>query len=124
MRILLLSLALVAFGSGAGAQQLAEVGVIAHVRVPDFLNVQVAETSETLLRDGKQVRRVTLHVTANRQWSLTVVRTCASSCHNVEVSASAFSGSRGKTSVVVEYRWERGEPAPALEEFHYALAGT
>ena len=124
MRILLLSLGLVAFGSSAGAQQLAEVAVIARVRVPDFLNVQVAGISETGLRDGKQVRRVTLYVTANRQWSLSVVRMCASSCSNVEVSATAFSGSRGKTSVVVEYRWERGEPAPALNEFHYALAGT
>jgi hypothetical protein len=123
MRILLLSLGLAAFASSASAQT-AEVTVIARVRIPDFLNVQVGEVTENILENGQHARRVTLHVNANRAWTLTVIRTCTSNCSRAEFFVSASGGTRGQYVVVVEYKWDRMEAAPAVNEFQYVLAAT
>jgi hypothetical protein len=122
MRILLLSLGLLAFGSSARAQQLAEVTVIARVRIPDYLTATVSEVSESIIEAGKRVRRVTLRVNANRAWTLSVVRTCIRDCSEAEFTVSAPAGPRGQTEVVVEYRWNRTEAAPSKDDFQYVLA--
>jgi hypothetical protein len=124
MRILLLSLGLAAFGSSAPAQQSAEVTVIAQVRIPDFLNVQVGAVTESTLEDGQHLRRVTLHVTANRSWTLTVNRTQASNGSDAKVKLSKSEGKRGQHTVVVEFRWNANERGPAPNEFQYVLGGT
>jgi hypothetical protein len=123
MRILLLSLGLVAFGSSARAQ-FAEVTVIARVRVPDFLTMTVSEESEAISEDGERVRRVTLRVNANRAWTLSIFRTCVSNCSNAEFTVSAASGKRGQHVVVVEFRTDPNEPAHLPNEFQYILAAT
>ena len=125
MRLLWVVFAVLVFGADAEAQQLAEVRTVAHVRVPDFLILQTGETTEQTLADGKQLRRVTLYVTANRAWNLEVARTCSSGCSSAKYSVSGAAGNRGNAQqVIVEYVWERGAQPPATNEFEYLLVGA
>jgi hypothetical protein len=125
MRLCLVVCAVLLFGAEAEAQQLAEVRTVAHVRIPDFLILETGSVIEQTLPDGKQVRRVTLLVTANRAWTLEVARSCGSSCSDAEYSVSGVTGKAGSAQkVVVEYVWSRGEQPPSINEFEYLLVGA
>jgi hypothetical protein len=125
MRIVLLTVGLLAFGSAAQAQQVAQVTTVASVRVPDFLVVKPGTVSERTLENGKHQRRVTLYVTANRAWTLSIARACESNCTEAQYRVSAPAGKAGTAlPVVVEFTWDSDEPAPPTGEFHYLLLGT
>ena len=125
MRFWLMFFAVLVFGSTAEAQQLAEVRTVAHVRVPDFLILKTGDVSEQTLADGKQVRRVTLYVTANRAWTLAVARSCTSDCTEAAYKVSTSEGRSGNAQqVVVEYVWDGRHRAPASDEFQYLLVGA
>lgn len=125
MRLWLVFFAVLLFGSTAEAQQLAEVRTVAHVRVPDFLILNTGDVSEQTLPDGKQVRRVTLYVTANRAWTLAVARLCTSDCTEAAYKVSSSEGKAGNAQqIVVEYVWDSGRRAPASDEFQYLLVGA
>lgn len=125
MRMLLILVGLLAFGGIAEAQQLAQVNTVARVRIPDFLILKTGEVSEQTLADGSRVRRVTLYVTANREWNLAVARNCGSNCSEAAYTVSKSAGkSCNEQAVVVEYVWTRDKAAPASNEFEYLLVGA
>lgn len=125
MRLWLVVAAVFLFGAEAQAQQLAEVRTVARVRVPDFLILETGEVTEQTLADGKQVRRVTLLVTANRAWTLEVARSCSTTCSAAGYTVKGVTGKTGNAQqVVVEYVWNRDAAPPASDEFHYLLVGA
>ena len=125
MRLWLMVVAVFLFGAEAQAQQLAEVRTVARVRVPDFLILQTGEVTEQTLADGKQVRRVTLLVTANRAWTLEVARSCSTACSEAGYTVKGVTGKTGNAQqVVVEYVWNRDAAPPSSDEFHYLLVGA
>lgn len=125
MRFWLFSIPLLLAASPLASQELASVETSAHVRIPDFLSVKAHTVTEVQRADGTRVRRVTLSVTANRQWMLQVVRTCNEDCSDVELRISSPNGKPGRDQQVeVEFVWGAGQRAPSHREFEYLLTGT
>lgn len=124
MRFWMSAIPLLLAASPLASQTLASVETSAHVTIPEFLSVKGGSVTEAELADGTRVRRVTLSVTANRKWTLQVVRTCNEDCGDVDYRISSRSGKSGTDQKVeVEFVWGAGQRAPTLEEFEYLLSG-
>ena len=109
MRNLILFFCFAALAAPAQAQTLARVEVSATVRVPDFLSMRVAETAEP----GPNVRNVTVYVTANRGWQLSVTNACAGCTVRMEsldaYGSTLLGGDNGNDiPVTIEYEWPEG----------------
>ncbi|MGQ0813260.1 MAG: hypothetical protein ACT4O1_02210 [Gemmatimonadota bacterium] len=111
----------------AHAQQLARAEVTAHIRIPDFLSMRVGDSTDL----SKSSRRVTVYVTANRVWQLSVAPTCGTSCSalrwrvlsaGVTSTATRVVGRNGNDiPVVIEYEWAEGTTPPSPSELEYLL---
>jgi hypothetical protein len=125
MRFWLVSIPLLLAASPLASQELASVETSAYVRIPDFLSVKPGDVTEAQLADGMRVRRVTLRVTANRRWTLQVVRACNEDCSDVDYRISSPNGKPGTDQQVeVEFVWGANQRAPTLTEFEYLLTGS
>lgn len=118
MRNLLFALFFAFTATSASAQTLARVQVMAHLRIPDFLTLRVGEATTT----GDNARRVTVYVSANRIWQLSVAKTCGSTCGSLRwriltgMERSSSSGIVGRNGndipVTIEYEWDASSPPP------------
>ncbi|HEY0673922.1 MAG TPA: hypothetical protein VGD27_16715 [Longimicrobiales bacterium] len=124
MRIWLLLVAWLLLASPIAAQELARVETTARVRIPPYMILESGETSADTLIDGHYLRTVTLHVSANRSWSLQVQRHCSDSCEGITYRVSRPTGrvAHGE-AIVVEYVWRSEGRGPRAGEFSYLLIG-
>jgi hypothetical protein len=106
-------LILVIAAAPSQAQQLATVRVEARVQIPDFLSVKQGETKDVVREDGTRIRRITLYVTANRSWNLSVVRSGS-------VVDVATGNSGNAQAVTVELAWKDDAP-PDPNALNYFL---
>ena len=67
---------------------------------------------------GSHARRVTVYVTANRAWQLTVVNACASCAVRME-SPEGRGGN--DIPVTIEYEWPEGSAPPEPAHIQYVL---
>lgn len=129
MRKLLFVVLFSLLASPAYGQQLASVMVTAHVRIPDFMNLRVGETTTV----SATSRRVTVYVNANRLWQLSAEQRCTKDCAplrwrvvsgdaNPGLEAARVVGGNGNDiPVVLEYEWNEGAPPPDPADLHYML---
>jgi len=113
-KVLLLLSCLAGITAPAHAQTLAHAEVTAIVRVPDFLSVRVGETTTI----GSHARRVTVYVTANRRWQLSVAHACGTCVMRIQ-DGEGRGGN--ETPVTIEYEWPEGTAPPDPAQIHYLL---
>lgn len=129
MRKLLFVMLFSLVAAPAYGQQLASVMVTAHVRIPDFLNLRVGQTTTV----SSSSRRVTVYVNANRVWQLSATQHCTEDCtpvrwrvvsggQNSSVESVRVVGGNGNDiPVVLEYEWSEGAPPPNPADLQYML---
>jgi hypothetical protein len=113
-KVLLLTFCIAGFTAPAQAQTLARAEVRATVRIPDFMSLRIGETTAI----ASHARRVTVYVTANRAWQLSVANACESCTVRIE-------GGQGRNGndipVTIEYEWPEATAAPDPAEIQYVL---
>ena len=98
----------------AQGQTLARAEVTATVRVPDFLSMRIDDPTPI----GSHARSVTVYVTANRGWQLSVTNACG----NCVVRVQGGEGRGGNdTPVFIEYEWPEGTAPPHPTQIQYIL---
>jgi hypothetical protein len=107
-KVLSLIVCFIGFAVPLQAQTLARAEVTATVRIPEFLSMHVGEATE--IDNG--TRRVTVFVTANRGWQLSVVNACGTCTVRME-GAEGRSGN--DIPVTVEYAWPEGTNPPPMK---------
>lgn len=113
------------------AQQLAQTRLTLNLKIPDFLALRVDNTASVTTEN---TRRVTVYVSANRTWQLTVDRACGSACKtlrwhvvsaapNTNVNDTRVVGRNGdQMPVVIEYQWDTGTRPPEAADLRYLLS--
>ena len=113
-KVLFLLFCLAGIAAPAQAQTLARVEVTASVRVPEFLSTRIGDTAAI----GTHARRVTVYVTANRRWQLTVANACVGCTVRIE-DAEGRGGN--DIPVTIEYEWPQGSAPPEPTQIQYVL---
>jgi len=123
MRKLLFILCFMTLATPLRAQTLARAEVTATVRMPEFLSMRVSEGTAVTTTS----RRVTVYVTANRAWQLSVVHACTEPCtvrvisEGREHQEHVIGTTGNEIPVLIEYEWEAGRPAPSPTDLQYVL---
>lgn len=131
MRKLLFALAFMLLVTPCSAQELAQARLTVTLRIPDFLSLRIGNTATAATETS---RRVTVYVSANRSWQLTVDPACGIACKtlrwhvvsapvNTSVNDTRVIGRNGdEIPVVIEYEWDAGQTPPDATDLRYLLS--